>query len=117
MNEPLGSVVSDSQSAFILGRFISDNIMVSHEIMHYLKCKKIGKYGYMALKLHMNRSFFRAILCKMNFSQWWVQMVLKCVTSISYVITHSEYEMGHIHPSRGIREGDPLITLPIYHMC
>lgn len=37
MKELLGDVVSDTQSAFIPGRLISDNIMISYEIMHYLK--------------------------------------------------------------------------------
>lgn len=36
----LNMVVSDTQSVFILGRLISDNIMVSYEVMHYLKPKK-----------------------------------------------------------------------------
>ncbi|XP_074342552.1 uncharacterized protein LOC141680149 [Apium graveolens] len=43
MKDMLEKVVSESQSAFIPGRLISDNIMVSYEIMHYLKKKKIGK--------------------------------------------------------------------------
>lgn len=35
----LGNLVSDTQSAFIPERLISDNIMVSFEVMHYLKRK------------------------------------------------------------------------------
>lgn len=89
--------------------------MVSYEVMHYLKRKKVGKDGYMALKLDMSKAynriegeFLRAILCKMGFSSWWVHLVLKCVTTVSYSILHGEHEMGPIYPSRGIRQGDPL---------
>lgn len=111
----LDVVVSDTQSAFIPGRLISDNIMVAYEVMHYLKRKKVGKDGYMALKLDMSKAydrmeweFLKAILRKMGFSQWWVHLVLQCVSTVSYNIVHGEHNMGPINPSRGIRQGDPL---------
>lgn len=53
----LDVVVSDTQSEFIPGRLISDNIMISYEVMHYLKRKKFGKYGFMALKLDMSKAY------------------------------------------------------------
>ncbi|XP_074342236.1 uncharacterized protein LOC141679713 [Apium graveolens] len=115
MKNMLEKVVSESQSAFIPGRLIFDNIMVSYELIHYLKKKKIGKDGYMALKLDMSKAydrvewdFLKAIMRKMGFSDWWIQLVLTCVTTISYSIVHGEVEMGPIHPSHGIRQGDPL---------
>lgn len=89
--------------------------MISYEIMHYLKGRKVGKDGYMALKLDMSKAydriewdFLREILLKMGFSQWWVSLVLKCVTSVKYTITHGEHDMGPIVPTRGLRQGDPL---------
>lgn len=59
MKEILDDVVSDTQSAFIPGRLISDNIMISYEIMHYLKRKKVEKDGFMALKLDMSKVYDR----------------------------------------------------------
>ncbi|KAL8122327.1 hypothetical protein AgCh_018896 [Apium graveolens] len=111
MKNMLEKVVSESQSAFIPGCLISDNIMVSYEIMHYLKKKKISKDGYMDLKLDMSKAydrvewdFLKAIMRKMGFSEWWVHLVLQCVTTVSYSIVHGEHEMGPIYPSRGIRQ-------------
>ncbi|KAL8091605.1 hypothetical protein AgCh_034018 [Apium graveolens] len=115
MKKLLDVVVSDTQSAFIPGRLISDNIMISYEVMHYLKRKKFGKEGFMALKLDMSKAydriewkFLEAILRKLGFCDWWVYLVMQCVTTVSYSVVHGEYEMGPIIPTRGIRQGDPL---------
>lgn len=44
----------------------------------------------------------------MGFSQWWVHLVLRCVSIVSYPIVHYEHEIGLIKPARGIRQGDPI---------
>ncbi|XP_074372971.1 uncharacterized protein LOC141713440 [Apium graveolens] len=78
MKGMLDGVVTENQSAFILGRLITHNIMISFEIMHYLKRKRRGKEDCMALKLDMS----------------------KCVTSVTYTITHDGRELNQIIPTR-----------------
>ena len=41
----LASAIPESQSAFLLGRLISDNVLVAFETLHYLKRKTNGKVG------------------------------------------------------------------------
>ena len=49
--------VPDSQSAFLLGRLISNNILVAFETLHYLNKKTTGNMGYMTLKLDMSKAY------------------------------------------------------------
>uniref|UniRef100_A0A2N9FC58 RNase H type-1 domain-containing protein n=1 Tax=Fagus sylvatica TaxID=28930 RepID=A0A2N9FC58_FAGSY len=43
----------DSQSAFVPGRLIIDNVLVAFETLHYMHNNKIARDGAMALKLNM----------------------------------------------------------------
>lgn len=55
----LPHIISETQSAFVPNHFMTDNIMISFEIMHYLKRKTVGKDGYMAIKLDMSKTYDR----------------------------------------------------------
>lgn len=46
MKVVLSHVVSNSQSTFLSGRLITDNILVAFETLHYLKRKTQSKLGY-----------------------------------------------------------------------
>jgi len=54
----LPNIVSDSQSAFIPGRLITDNIIAAFELFHAMKGDN-NKHGSMAIKLDMAKAFDR----------------------------------------------------------
>ena len=80
-----------------------------------MKTGCLGKKGFMALKLDISKAydrvewvFLKNILLRLGFQQSWVDLIMECVTSISYSILVNKELEGMIYLSRGIRQGDPL---------
>lgn len=111
----LDIVIFDPQSAFVHVRAITDNILISAEIMHFSKRKLQGNEEVTALKIDMAKAydrvewvFLQAIMLKMGFTPEWVQLIMLCVTTVSYTVLRDGNKVGPINPSRGLRQGDPL---------
>ena len=79
MKKVLPAIISSTQSAFVPGRLITDNILVAFEALHTMDGRMKGREGYMALKLDMNKaydriewSFLELMMRKIGFNEWWV---------------------------------------------
>ena len=111
----LPSIVSENQSAFQARRVITDNILMAFETLHYMKTQQNGSTGFMALKLDISKaydrvewSFLECLLRKLGFHNRWVDLMMECITTVSYSILINGEPSQTIYPSRGLRQGDPI---------
>ena len=77
----------------------------------------------MTLKLDMSKTydrvewvFFEKIMEKLGFKAKWRELMMKCVTSITYSVKINGKPRGHIILSRGLRQGDLLSSYLFYYV-
>jgi hypothetical protein len=110
----LPSVVLENQSAFVPGRLITDNALIAFECLHTIQQQR-AKRPFFALKVDMMKAYDRVewnylygCLSRLGFSDAWISLVMRCVTSARYAVRVNGNLTEPVVPSRGIRQGDPI---------
>uniref|UniRef100_A0A2N9EQ08 Reverse transcriptase domain-containing protein n=1 Tax=Fagus sylvatica TaxID=28930 RepID=A0A2N9EQ08_FAGSY len=80
--------------------------------MHNQRSRSVGS---MALKLDMSKAydrvewgFLKQVMIRMGFCDKWISLIMECISTVSYSLLINGEPTGHIIPTRGIRQGDPI---------
>jgi hypothetical protein len=89
----LQDIIAPTQSAFIPGRLITDNVLIAFECLHALRngnrsCKRFGAYKLDLTKAYdqVDWFFLEGVLHQLGFHRKWIQWVMVCVTIVRYSI-------------------------------
>lgn len=111
----LSEVISESQSAFVPDRQITDNVLVVFKTMHCIDQRRKGKKWLMAIKLYMSKAydrvewaFLEVMMKKLGFSEKWIGLMMMCVKIVYYLVLINGEPKGKIIPTSGLRQGNPI---------
>ena len=109
LKEILHAIVHECQSTIVSKRLIIDNVLIAFKHFHYMVKKRKGKRGFMALKLDMSKAydiieweFLRHMLLKLGFDEEWVNLCMRCVTTVSYVALVNRRPTEWFEPDKGL---------------
>ncbi|GJR95888.1 putative RNA-directed DNA polymerase, eukaryota, reverse transcriptase zinc-binding domain protein [Tanacetum coccineum] len=113
IKEGLEDVVSDNQSDFVLGRRISDNILITQELMHNYHLNRGPPRCEFKVDIQkaydtVNWSFLKVIPPKFGFHSTMFPSIMTCVTSTSFSLCINGELHGYFQRRRGLRQGDPM---------
>ncbi|KAL2248543.1 UNVERIFIED_CONTAM: putative ribonuclease H protein [Sesamum indicum] len=113
MAKLLPKIISPSQSSFVQGRMISDNILLAQELSHCLG--KNGSLSNTIFKIDMEKAYDRVnwtflyhMLMRVGFPTHWINMIKKLIENCWFSILINGEGVGFFKSTRGLRQGDPL---------
>lgn len=111
--------ISPNQVSFVPGRHISDNVMITYEILHKCRMTK-GHKGYLVWKIDLSKAydklnwdFILQVPYELQIPPLLSKLIMSCVSSTSFQVILNGDLSETFYAGRGVRQGDPV---PL-HFC
>ena len=108
----VGSVVSESQSAFIKGKQILDGILIAIEVVD--EARRLNK-ELLLFKVDFEKAYdfvdlryLDSVMASMNFPTIWRKWIFECVGTVTASVLVNGCPTYEFPIERGLRQGDPL---------
>ncbi|KAG7594499.1 Reverse transcriptase zinc-binding domain [Arabidopsis thaliana x Arabidopsis arenosa] len=109
----LPSVISNSQSAFIPGRLLAENVLLATELVNGYGRKNVGPRGMLKVDLRkafdsVNWNFIIATMRALNFPEKFIGWINQCISTPQFSVSVNGHASGYFKSSKGLRQGDPI---------
>ena len=108
----IGSVVSETQSAFVKGRQILDGILLANEVVDEArKCQKellLFKVDFEKTYNSIDWGYLQTVMARMGFPTLWRKLIKECVGTTSTSVLVNGSPTDEFLFERGLKQGDPL---------
>ncbi|WZY96943.1 hypothetical protein YC2023_069272 [Brassica napus] len=113
LKDLLPTLISSSQSAFVPGRLLVENVLLATELVSGYNWKKISKRCMLKIDLQkafdtLDWDFILFTLEALNFPPSFRKLIGKCLTSTHFSVAINGESCGYFKGTRGLRQGDPL---------
>lgn len=115
MNPLLPKLISENQSGFVKGRAITENVLLTHEIVHGIS--EFNRGSSMMIKLDMAKAYGRmswpfltSVMRQFGFSEGVIKLIWRLLARVWYIIIINGKREGFFTSAQGLKRGDPLST-------
>ncbi|KAL0318844.1 UNVERIFIED_CONTAM: hypothetical protein Sangu_2040600 [Sesamum angustifolium] len=100
----LDLLISSLQPAFVLGRLITENVLLAYKLNHFQAHRHWGTASDIPLKFDISNaydraewSFLESVLTRISLHPKIVSLIMLCVNSITYSFLLNDAQCGYLH--------------------